>query len=212
MRGTTVGAYTHLPGTHQDKEVIFGVYISTPWKSSTKGNPQQCSYTVENFGDKASLLFQLIPIHTLFPAASYHTQFAYFNPRIGLGFGSPPPTLPRRSSIPSTTLITHTSDPQVSLSLDSALEFAHFSHIPPGGTFQANSAHGEYVFKIEVDEVEVWGCGVESARGEQRRAWEYERTEAERRQNVRVREDLDMDRALLEMAGIIGSNRSGGSV
>jgi hypothetical protein len=34
MRRTTVGAYTHLPGTHQDKEVIFGVYISTPWKSS----------------------------------------------------------------------------------------------------------------------------------------------------------------------------------
>jgi hypothetical protein len=68
------------------------------------------------------------------------------------------------------------------------------------------------MFKIEVHEVEVWGCGVESARGEQRRAWEYERTEAERRQNLRVREDLDMDRALLEMAGIIGSNRSGGSV
>jgi hypothetical protein len=39
MRGTTVGAYTHLPGTHQDNEVIFGAYMSTPWKSSTKGTP-----------------------------------------------------------------------------------------------------------------------------------------------------------------------------
>lgn len=60
--------------------------------------------------------------------------------------------------------------------------------------------------------MEVWGCGVEDARDEQRRAWEYERREAERRQNVRVREDLSADRALLEMAGLIGGNRSGGSV
>ena len=67
--------------------------------------------------------------------------------------------------------------------------------------------------QIEIREVEVWGCGVDEAREEQRRAWEYERREAERRQNVRIREDLAGDRALLEMAGIIGgSNRSGRSV
>ena len=67
--------------------------------------------------------------------------------------------------------------------------------------------------QIEIREVEVWGCGVDEARDEQKRAWEYERREAERRQNVRIREDLAGDRALLEMAGIIGgSNRSGGSV
>lgn len=110
------------------------------------------------------------------------------------------------------TLIQHTSDPQVSLSLDPALELAHFTHIPPGATFSGNPAHGEYKWKVEVGEVEVWGCGLEDARDEQKRAWEYERREAERRQNVRVREDLQADRALLEMAGLIGGNRSGGSV
>jgi hypothetical protein len=66
--------------------------------------------------------------------------------------------------------------------------------------------------KIEIGEVEVWGCGLDDAKDEQRRAWEYERKEAERRQSVRVKEDLAGDRALLEMAGIIGGNRSGGSV
>jgi len=71
---------------------------------------------------------------------------------------------------------------------------------------------GEYRWRIELGEVEVWGCGVDDARDEQKRAWEWERREAERRQNVRVREDLAADRALLEMAGIIGGNRSGGSV
>jgi hypothetical protein len=71
---------------------------------------------------------------------------------------------------------------------------------------------GEFQWRVEIAEVEVWGCGVEDAREEQRRAWEWERREAERRQNIRVREDLAGDRALLEMAGLIGGNRSGGSV
>jgi hypothetical protein len=112
----------------------------------------------------------------------------------------------------SHTLIQHTSDPQVALSLDPSLERAQFTHSPPGATFQGNPVRGEVSMRIEVGEVEVWGCGVDDARDEQKRAWEYERREAERRQNIRVREDLASDRALLEMAGLIGGNRSGGSV
>jgi TLD len=183
------------PGNHPQKVRLFH-YMLIP----------------DNFGDKHSILFQLLPNHTIYPSASYHTQFAYFNPRVGLGFGCPPPQLPRRGSFTAQTIISHTSDPQVSLSLDSALELAVFTHTPPGATFSSNIAQGEYGYKIMVDEVEVWGCGVDNARDEQKRAWEYERTEAERRQNVRVREDLASDRALLEMAGIIGANRSGGSI
>ena len=167
----------------------------------------------ENFGEKSSFLFQLLPTHSVYHSASYHTQFAYFHPRIGLGFGSPPPQLLRRQSLTSQTLIQHTSDPQVSLSLDPALEHGNFTHIPPGSTYQATLMRGEYSFKFEIEEVEVWGCGLDDARDEQKRAWEYERKEAERRQSIRIREDLAGDRALLEMAGIIGrSNRSGGSV
>jgi TLD len=129
-----------------------------------------------------------------------------------MGFGSAPPQLARRQSLTSSTLVQHTSDPQVSLSLDPALELATFTHIPPGATYHANLFQGEYKYRFEVSEVEVWGCGFDSAREEQRKAWEYERKEAERRQSVRIREDLSSDRALLEMAGIIGGNRSGGSV
>src|SRR6202043_2225758 len=99
-------------------------------------------------------LFQLLPTHSVYSSSPYHTQFAYFHPRVGLGFGSPPPFLPRRSSMTSSTLISHTADPQVSLSLDSALEQAVFTHISPGGTFAANIVHGEYTCKIEVEEVE----------------------------------------------------------
>ena len=158
------------------------------------------------------MLFQLLPTHSVYPSVAYHTQFAYFHPRIGLGFGLVPPQLPRRQSLTSQTLIQHTSDPQTSLSLDPAFEHARFTHIPPGATYQSNAVHGDYSYKIEIDEVEVWGCGLDNAREEQRQAWEFERKEAERRQTIRVREDLSGERALLEMAGIIGGNRSGGSV
>jgi TLD len=130
------------------------------------------------------MLFQLLPTHTVYPSVSYHTQFAYFHPRIGFGFGEPPPQFPRRQSITSQNLIQHTSDPQVTLSLDPALEHAKFTHIPPGATFQSNIIHGEYSLEIEIAEVEVWGCGVEDARDEQKRAWEFERKEAERRKSV----------------------------
>ena len=148
----------------------------------------------------------------MYKSVSYHTQIAYFNPRIGLGFGSAPPHLPRRSSITNHTLIQHTSDPQVSLSLDPGLEHAKFTHIQPGGTFQASLGQGNYECSIDIEDVEVWGCGVDNAKEEQRRAWEYERKEAERRKSVRIGEDAATDRALLELAGIIGGNRSGGSL
>ena len=187
----------------EHKEILFGIFISTPWKSSQK----------ENFGDKSSFLFQLSPLHTTYQTASYHTQFVYFHHKTGIGFGCAPPTqMGHHAHLTTQSILRHTSDPQVALSLDPSLEQGMFTHIPPGSTFQANPAHGEVAYHFEIDDVEVWGCGIDQAREEQRRAWEWERREAERRQNVRIREDLAGDRALLEMAGIIGGNRSGGSV
>ena len=98
LRGTTEDESTE----NDRKEVLFGAYISTPWKSSTKGQSLKVTFlTTENFGDKSSILFQLLPTHSVYPSAPYHTQFAYFNPRIGLGFGSPPPQLRRRQSLTS---------------------------------------------------------------------------------------------------------------
>jgi hypothetical protein len=187
--------------TNEHKEIMLGAFVSTPWKSSQK----------ENFGDKSSILFQLSPIHTTYQTASYHTQFVYFHSKTGIGFGCAPP-IQGHHQFSTQTMLRHTSDPQVSVSLDPSLEKGEFTHIPPGSTFQANPVHGEVVYHFEIDDVEVWGCGIDKAREEQRRAWEWERREAERRQNVRIREDLAGDRALLEMAGIIGGNRSGGSV
>ncbi|BFZ56253.1 Restriction of telomere capping protein 5 [Savitreella phatthalungensis] len=60
-----------------------------------------------------------------------------------------------------------------------------------------------------IDDVEVWGLGGD--REAQRKAWEWEQKETERRKQINVR-DLQAEYDLLEMAGLVGQNRSGGSM
>lgn len=61
--------------------------------------------------------------------------------------------------------------------------------------------------------MEVWGCGGDKEQEEQRQRWEWEEREAEARRKVNLGTgDIEADRALLEMAGLIGGNRSGGSM
>ena len=46
----------------------------------------------------------------------------------------------------------------------------------------------------------------------QKRAWEFEKREAEARKGVRRGTDREADWALLEMAGLVGQGGSGGSM
>jgi hypothetical protein len=61
--------------------------------------------------------------------------------------------------------------------------------------------------------LEVWGCGGDEEAREQRDRWAWEEREAEARRKINLGTgDIEADRALLEMAGLIGGNRSGGSM
>ena len=67
--------------------------------------------------------------------------------------------------------------------------------------------------KAAVESLEVWGCGgdAEARVQAERRAWEAREAEARRRINLGTG-DVAADRALLEMAGLVGAHRSGGSM
>ena len=66
---------------------------------------------------------------------------------------------------------------------------------------------------FEVDQVEVYGLGGEDVLDAQRRAWQWEDREAERRRGLQLRTgDVEADRELLKMAGLVGEGRSGGSM
>ena len=55
------------------------------------------------------------------------------------------------------------------------------------------------------------GCGGEKELEEQVKLWQWEEMEAKRRQHINL-QSMGEDRALLEMAGLVGQHQSGGSV
>ncbi|ODQ51249.1 hypothetical protein SAICODRAFT_67157 [Saitoella complicata NRRL Y-17804] len=180
-----------VSGEDAKGEVLtFGCFLGMgPWRITMK----------DNFGDRTSILFQLGPVHEAFPTTpSSMTHYAYFARTDGVGFGRPPPSKKLLGS--------------VSLTLSPGFETATFRHFHDHSSTFSPSPHradGETVF--EITEVEVWGLGTAKDQEEQRKAWEWEVKEAERRRNVNVK-DFEQERALLEMAGLVGGNRSGGSV
>jgi hypothetical protein len=68
------------------QRIIYGAYIPVPWEATNKST----------FGTDKTTLFQLSPVHDVFPASYAHQNYTYFNrpPSLysGLGFGSPLPT------------------------------------------------------------------------------------------------------------------------
>lgn len=195
-------------GGERDGEVIFGVYLESPWKVCYK----------ECFGDAATKMFQLAPRFEVLSAVRASGNFAYFNRTHPLTFGCDPPLQTVTTSSHSFASINQQLPiAPVSLSLDPALEFAVFNHVGLGGAFRGKGefARGmqEWQERFSIDEIEVWGCGGDKEAEEQRRRWAWEEREAALRRQINIgKGDIEADRALLEMAGLIGQNRSGGSM
>jgi hypothetical protein len=122
----------------------------------------------------------------------------------------------------------------VSLHLDDSLTYAAFTHDSRsgGGAFAPSAlpsscrlapapapgpAPGpprrDWQDVFEVDQVEVYGLGGEDVLDAQRRARRWDEREAERRRGLQLRVgDVEADRELLKMAGLVGEGRSGGSM
>ncbi|KAI5808533.1 TLD-domain-containing protein [Peziza echinospora] len=225
----------------ENESVVFGVYLNVPWKLSHKENfgdastllfqlepvhevflPSKVATSYCHFNKTDGIAFGNEVSHT--PAAyklphghsSPHTHRAQQGAHVHLNLGP------------------------VSLTFDENLEFGVFNHTGEGGAFLRSetrrvegeglglaktvswgSVEGEdgggkdervWQDRFRIDEIEVWGCGGDKEADEQRRNWEWEEREALLRRSVSLGKDLEADRALLEMAGLIGQNRSGGSM
>lgn len=193
-------------GTAPDRDrLVFGVLLRQPWRVTNK----------ECFGTDDMLLFQLAPTHDVFPASTVNRNYAAFSKpptaHPGISFGSPPP--PTSSSARHAPL--RNLGP-VSLALDSSFEYGVFNHdhSSRGGAFATSvSRRFDFQERFSIDDIEVWGCGGDEEARIQRERWEWEAREAEARRRVNLGTcDIAADRALLEMAGLIGGGRSGGSM
>ncbi|KAK1753448.1 restriction of telomere capping protein 5 [Echria macrotheca] len=187
--------------------LTFGVYISQPWKHTHR----------ECFGGDDTLLFQLEPFHDVLHASTLNKDYASFTkpspstPHAGISFGCPPPqstqTYRRASTIALGT---------VSLVLDGSFEFGCFTHdfTSKGGAFGTSQTRKfDFQERFEIESLEVWGCGSDEEAKNQAERWAWEAREAEARRRINLGTgDIEADRALLEMAGLVGGNRSGGSM
>lgn len=113
---------------------------------------------------------------------------------------------------------TLTSYQAVSLHLEDSLEFGIFTHLSEGGgSFHPSKLPcrkgKDFQDRFEITDMEVWGCGGDEVAEAQRKEWAWQEREAEARRRINLGTgDVELDRELLKMAGIIGGNHSGGSV
>ncbi|KAH3671269.1 hypothetical protein OGAPHI_000492 [Ogataea philodendri] len=186
-----------LPAPDSD-QCVFMVYMERPWRISNG----------ECFGDEHCFIAQLSPRQILFPSSNNAQNFAYFNTLGGgLGFGSKPPLVKNNVRI--------YRPGEVSLTIEAGMEIASFRHLAIPGTYRTGSVFSstvpEFEHSFEITNLEVWGCGSEKELAEQKKLWEWENREAEARKKLNSMNWED-GKALLEMAGMIDTKRSGGSV
>lgn len=196
-----------FPDGSQSGRLTYGLYVSQPWRHSHK----------ECFGDSDTLLFQLEPIHDVFPASALNRDYVSFtkpgvmSTNTGIAVGNP---LPTSSSSYRRQGITHLGS--VALLLDPSFEFGVFTHdnSSRGGAFQGSvSRQFNFQDRFGIESLEVWGCGGDEEARIQAERWAFEAREAEARRRINLGTgDIEQDRALLEMAGLVGGNRSGGSM
>lgn len=187
-------------GNNTKGRVVFGAYLDVPWKQTYK----------EAIGGADTLLFQLEPIHEVFRASTISHDYATLT-KSGVAFGNPP-----ARARPVSGLSSHIALGPVSLLLDESLEFGVFTHDNTGGgSFHPSQTRkSDWQDRFEIESLEVWGCGGDEEAEKQRAAWAFEEREAEARRTLKLGKDRDADRALLEMAGLIGGHGtdSGGSM
>lgn len=194
-----------FPHGSKSDRLTFGVYVREPWKHTHR----------ECFGDSETTLFQLEPIHDVFPASTINKDYVTFtkapahHPMMSFGCPHPHPSQAHRKADMLRL-------GPVSLLLDDSFEFAVFNHdfTSRGGAFHSSVVR-KYDFqdRFQIESLEVWGCGGDKEAQAQAEKWAWEEREAEARRKINLGNgDIEADRALLEMAGLIGGNRSGGSM
>lgn len=192
-------------GSPPDRDrLVFGALIQEPWRHTGR----------ECFGDSNTVLFQLSPTHDVFPASVLNKDYVNLAkppvpfPSITLGCPHPKTSQARHPTI-------RTLGP-VSLVIDSSFEYGVFTHdyTSRGGAFATSvSRRFDFQERFSIDDIEVWGCGGDVEAKLQKERWDWEAREAEARRRINLGTgDIQADRAMLEMAGLIGGHRSGGSI
>lgn len=216
------------------RPITIGAYLPIPWSKSSS------STTANNSTSPQPILFLLSPRHALFAHNPYNrtsSSTSYSSPKTGIAMGCIIPPASRASAATQSPILG-----PVSLKIDADISSAVFQHdgregvgafLPDPGLEKAQSHLEDHnnndkregyaglvgkKVKFDIDTLEVWGV-TNTEKGEaedealkQKKRLEWEEAEAARRAGINFGGDKDGARALLEMAGLVGGGRSGGSV
>ena len=199
---------------------IIGAYLPEHWNEAGSASMQESDPAAVK-----AVMFQLQPRHAIFRANPYNrtTPVSHFSSKTGIALGCVIPASSRINASSQQPILG-----PVSLMIDEDISTATFQHDGEAGTGafltdplleesqQKQVGQGKRV-KLDIDGLEVWGVNLSEAGGEdemtrQKKRLAWDEAEAARRRGVNFGGDKDGARHLLEMAGIVDSNRSGGSM
>ncbi len=219
--------------------LVFGAYVTQPWRQTHK----ECFGTPDTLLFQLSPTHEVFPASATSGDYVSFARPPIPTPGISFGCPHPNPRARQQQQPHHQQPHHYHHHPQhhhetaasaaalrrlgpVSLAIDSGFEFGVFTHdygagrLAGGGgaAFAAAGPGGrrfDFQERFRVDDIEVWGCGGDDEARVQRERWEWEAREAEARRRVNLGTgDPAADRALLEMAGLVGGrgSRSGGSM
>ncbi|ORZ08327.1 TLD-domain-containing protein [Absidia repens] len=192
------------------KMMMLVSVVNEPWK-------QGRNY----WGTDQCFLAELSPRFELFKPTGRNQHYVYYHSHVGLAFGGTtshqPPTPQPQQTHPSTGEMTADA---CMLFLDNTLQTGryHQEMYPALPTFEksqqhrsacsssssSNSSNSSFDYGFDIVNLEVFGLGNEKLTLAQKKAWDFEYQDANRRAGVQIRQqDGQIDKEILRLAGII---------
>ncbi|ORX57174.1 hypothetical protein BCR36DRAFT_319323 [Piromyces finnis] len=163
-----------LSNVKDTTQVVTGAFIQPPWKFNN-------SY----WGNNQCSIFELNPIFESCQGTKKNTNYINCNNKNGIGFGG---------KVGMHRLWINNFFQKGGYQYDILSDFLN-TYTPSETSFTQN---------FDIIEVVVAGFGGKESLEAQKKAWEFEKNEAERRNNINLRNaDGEFDRNFLKMAGII---------
>jgi hypothetical protein len=156
------------------KEILIGAYIPDKWRSTS--SPRTC------FGSSECFLFELHPKFEVFPASDKNTNYIYYNPTYGIGFGgiaTSGPTSGKIESMDANSFV---------IQLDNTLQHGRYRNDVLRNlatTYKLSVTRPFFDMSFEVLGIDVVGMGGEGVREKQMREWKWEDDESLKRLNNR---------------------------
>jgi len=169
--------------------LLLGAYVADPWKSTS--NPKTC------FGSEECALFEVWPVFEKFPASKLNSNYVYYNPSFGIGFGG------LATSGMTSSTITTSDQNSFRLQVDNTLQYGRYRNDvlrSTKPTYSLSFTRSFFDIPFEVLEIEVFGLGGDLAKGKQDKEWEWEEAEAAKRNGLKRNSFREADELILKVS------------